>query len=76
MITLWRSGKTVRFPRLTLFGRSVLLLTAELLANAICWVVSAVLFGRKPETRPVLSLALLAWVSAVAYHFQSQPVRS
>ncbi|KAI8986207.1 NicO-domain-containing protein [Trametes punicea] len=48
-------------PRLTLFGRSVLLLAAELLANAICWVVCAILFGRRAETRPILSLALLAW---------------
>ncbi|TBU39468.1 NicO-domain-containing protein [Dichomitus squalens] len=60
MTTPRRSGKPARL-RLTLFGRSVLLLTAELLANAVCWAVSAVLFGRRPETRPVLSLALLAW---------------
>ncbi|KAI0333765.1 NicO-domain-containing protein [Cubamyces sp. BRFM 1775] len=48
-------------PRLTILGRSVLLLTAELLANAVCWVVCAILFGRHAETRPILSLALLAW---------------
>ncbi|KAI0755148.1 high-affinity nickel-transport protein-domain-containing protein [Daedaleopsis nitida] len=48
-------------PRLTLFGRSVLLLAAELLANAACWIVCAILFGRRPATRPVLALALLAW---------------
>ncbi|KAI0770516.1 high-affinity nickel-transport protein-domain-containing protein [Fomes fomentarius] len=47
--------------RLTLFGRSLLLLTAELLANAVCWIVCAVLFARRPATRPILSLALLAW---------------
>lgn len=50
---------------LTLFGRSLLLLTAELLANAVCWIVCAVLFARRPATRPILSLALLAWVSPV-----------
>ncbi|RPD62214.1 NicO-domain-containing protein [Lentinus tigrinus ALCF2SS1-7] len=48
-------------PRLTLFGRSLLLLTAELLANAVCWIVCAILFGRRPATRSILSLALLAW---------------
>ncbi|KAI0352650.1 NicO-domain-containing protein [Trametes cingulata] len=48
-------------PRLTLFGRSVLLLAGELLANAVCWIVCAVLFGRHAETRPILSLALLSW---------------
>ncbi|KAI0662057.1 NicO-domain-containing protein [Cubamyces menziesii] len=48
-------------PRLTILGRSVLLLSAELLANAVCWVVCAILFGRHAETRPILSLALLAW---------------
>ncbi|CDO71702.1 hypothetical protein BN946_scf184915.g46 [Trametes cinnabarina] len=48
-------------PRLTLLGRSLLLLAAELLANAICWITCGILFGRGPETRPILSLALLAW---------------
>lgn len=47
--------------RLTLLGRSTLLLTAELLANAVFWVVAAILFARKQQTRSVLSLALLAW---------------
>ncbi|KAI0714024.1 high-affinity nickel-transport protein-domain-containing protein [Cerioporus squamosus] len=57
------SVRRPRFPRptLTLFGRSLLLLTAELLANAVCWIVSAILFARRPATRPILSLALLAW---------------
>ncbi|KAI0822016.1 NicO-domain-containing protein [Trametes gibbosa] len=58
----WRlNGAYAGLPRLTLFGRSLLLLAAELLANAVCWVVAAVLFGRHAETRPLLSLALLAW---------------
>ncbi|KAI0087802.1 high-affinity nickel-transport protein-domain-containing protein [Irpex rosettiformis] len=51
----------IRLPRLTLFGRSVLLLGSELLANAICWIVAGILFGRNKPTRPILSLALLAW---------------
>ncbi|KIY43030.1 NicO-domain-containing protein [Fistulina hepatica ATCC 64428] len=46
---------------LTLFGRSLLLITVELLSNAVLWIVCAILFGRKEETRRVLSLALLAW---------------
>ena len=52
-------------PRLTLFGRSSLLLVAELLANAVCWIACGVLFGRREDTRPILSLALLSWVSQV-----------
>ncbi|OSD07399.1 NicO-domain-containing protein [Trametes coccinea BRFM310] len=56
-----RLGGTRIHPRLTLFGRSVLLLAAELLANAVCWIVCGILFGRRAETRPILSLALLAW---------------
>ncbi|KAI0802053.1 high-affinity nickel-transport protein-domain-containing protein [Irpex lacteus] len=50
-----------RLPRLTLFGRSVLLLGTELLVNAVCWIVAGILFGRNEATRPILSLALLAW---------------
>ena len=70
----WRlsSLHPVYLPRLTLFGRSALLLAAELLANVVCWIATAILFGRKPETQPILSLALLAWVSAViAFRFLS-----
>ncbi|KAF9468489.1 high-affinity nickel-transport protein-domain-containing protein, partial [Collybia nuda] len=47
--------------RLTLFGRSLLLVVSELLLNAICWIVAGILFGRNRNTQPVLSLALLAW---------------
>ncbi|KAJ6605678.1 high-affinity nickel-transport protein-domain-containing protein [Mycena sp. CBHHK59/15] len=46
---------------LTLFGRSLLLISALALANAVCWIVAGILFGRKSETQPILSLALLAW---------------
>ena len=51
--------------RLTLFGRSVVLVGCELLANAICWVVAGILFGGRRETQSILSLSLLAWVGAV-----------
>ncbi|KAI0269739.1 high-affinity nickel-transport protein-domain-containing protein [Gloeopeniophorella convolvens] len=47
--------------RLTLFGRSALLIGAELLTNAICWVVAGILFGGHKDRQPILSLALLAW---------------
>ncbi|KAK0464438.1 NicO-domain-containing protein [Desarmillaria tabescens] len=57
-MTLWTP---CRLPRLTLFGRSLLLVTSEFLANAICWTVAGILFGRSRETQPILSLALLAW---------------
>ncbi|KAH6911395.1 NicO-domain-containing protein [Coprinopsis sp. MPI-PUGE-AT-0042] len=46
---------------LTIFGRSVLLIATELLANAICWAIAAILFASKAENRPILSMALLAW---------------
>lgn len=55
--TAWRDR-----PRLTLFGRALLLLSTELLVNGALWAVAGVLFARDPATRPVLGLALLAWV--------------
>ena len=51
-----------RVPKLTIFGRSLLLITLELLANALFWVIAGILFGRNDDSRPVLNLALLAWV--------------
>ncbi|KAH9080626.1 NicO-domain-containing protein [Lactarius deliciosus] len=50
-----------RRHRLTLFGRSVVLIGCELLANAICWIVAGILFGGRRETQPILGLSLLAW---------------
>jgi len=47
--------------KLTLFGRSLLLITLELLANAVVWVATGLVFGLRTETRSTLSLALLAW---------------
>ncbi|KZT18443.1 NicO-domain-containing protein [Neolentinus lepideus HHB14362 ss-1] len=52
---------STRKLRLTLFGRSLLLVICELLANAICWIVCASLFSKTAGSRPILSLALLAW---------------
>lgn len=52
--------------RLTLFGRSVVLIGCELLANAICWIIAGILFGGRKETQSILSLSLLAWVGAVS----------
>ncbi|KIY72001.1 NicO-domain-containing protein [Cylindrobasidium torrendii FP15055 ss-10] len=51
----------MRLPPLTIFGRSLLLVVGEVLANAICWIVAAVLFAPSRETQGVLGLALLAW---------------
>ena len=65
------SRRFAPLPRLTLFGRSALLLTIELLANAVCWIVCAILFGRHANTRPILSLALLSWVSAAVIRLSS-----
>lgn len=48
--------------RLTLFGRSLLLLASELLANIVCWIVAGLLFGKHTHRESVLSLALLSWV--------------
>ena len=43
-------------------GRSLLLIVSELLANAICWIVAGIVFGKHDNAQPFLSLALLAWV--------------
>ncbi|ELU38249.1 NicO domain-containing protein [Rhizoctonia solani AG-1 IA] len=51
-----------KWPRLTIFGRSFLLVACELLVNALFWVIAGLLFGRRHETHGVLNLCLLAWV--------------
>lgn len=56
---LWVSR---RRRRLTLFGRSVMLVGCELLANVACWLVAGILFSGRKSTQPILGLALLAWV--------------
>ncbi|KAI0304491.1 high-affinity nickel-transport protein-domain-containing protein [Multifurca ochricompacta] len=55
------SLKSLGCRHLTLFGRSVVLVGCELLANVICWIVAGILFGGRKETQPILSLSLLAW---------------
>ncbi|CAE6458500.1 unnamed protein product [Rhizoctonia solani] len=50
-----------KLPRLTIFGRSLLLITGELLVNALFWVIAGLLFGRHNETHSILNLCLLAW---------------
>ena len=52
----------LRPPKLTIFGRSLLLILLELFTNALFWVMAGVLFGKDSNTRPVLNLALLSWV--------------
>ena len=56
---LWVSR---RRRRLTLFGRSAMLVGCELLANAACWLAAGILFSGHKDTQPILGLALLAWV--------------
>lgn len=57
--------------QLTTFGRSLLLIVSELLANAACWIVAGVLFGKNQDTQSILSLALLAWVCAVTHELST-----
>lgn len=40
---------------LTVFGRSLLLVSLEVAANAICWAIAA-------RSHAILGLAILAWV--------------
>lgn len=56
-----RSRRRCSLPRLTLFGRSVLLVLAELAANLLLWIVAIALFAPDPSRRGVLSLVLVAW---------------
>ncbi|WVW83261.1 hypothetical protein I302_105280 [Kwoniella bestiolae CBS 10118] len=44
--------------KLTLLGRSILLVGGELLANAICWIAAGICFR---DADGLLGLALLAW---------------
>jgi hypothetical protein len=52
--------------RLTIFGRAVILLSSELLANIAFWIVAGLLFARITATRGVMSLCMLAWVRPLA----------
>lgn len=44
----------------TLLGRAILLISAELLANAVCWIAAALALR---QADGLLGLAFLAWVS-------------
>ena len=61
-----------RLPKLTIFGRSLLLLTGELFLNALFWVVAGLLFGQRNETHGVLNLCLLAWVSILLFALEQK----
>ncbi|KIJ64544.1 hypothetical protein HYDPIDRAFT_40285 [Hydnomerulius pinastri MD-312] len=52
--TLPKFNNKLIFPSLTLFGRSLLLVVVEVLANAVCWAIAA-------QSHALLSLAILAW---------------
>jgi hypothetical protein len=56
------SLQRLRIPGLTIFGRSLLLISLEVCSNALFWIMAGILFGRNDDTRPILNLALLAWV--------------
>lgn len=62
----------LRLPKLTIFGRSLLLIVLELFTNLLFWAVAGILFGRDNSTRPVLNLALLAWVCIPNLHASPQ----
>ncbi|KAJ7784464.1 NicO-domain-containing protein [Mycena metata] len=46
---------------LSLFGRSLLLVSSLLLFNAFAWILAGIFFGPREDTQPILGLALLAW---------------
>lgn len=56
----------MQIPRLTILGRTVLLITAEILANIACWAATGIVFSKHPA---LLGLALLAWVIAISWRF-------
>ena len=62
---LQQRAAAVRRVRLTLFGRACAILAAELAANALLWLVAAVLFTRPGQDRNVLSLTLVSCRGAV-----------
>ncbi|KAL0067115.1 hypothetical protein AAF712_005902 [Marasmius tenuissimus] len=61
-----------RLPRLTIFGRSLLLIALEVLANVGCWAAAAAMFATKEDTRSILGLALLAWDGGELMQEQTQ----
>jgi nickel/cobalt transporter (NiCoT) family protein len=63
----WRIARVTRSHRLTLLGRSAVLIGCEIIANTICWVIAGILFGGHKDTQSILSLSLLAWVGTVPF---------
>ncbi|GLB38368.1 putative high-affinity nickel-transport protein [Lyophyllum shimeji] len=59
----------------TLLGRSVVLATSEGAANAICWSVAGILFAQNQNSRPILSLALLAWTLGLRHALDADHIR-
>ena len=57
--------KNVLDLKLTLFGRSLLLVVGEILANVVLWVIAALLFRK--DMQSVLGLCLLAWVKGSSH---------
>jgi hypothetical protein len=53
-----------QWPRLTMLGRSVTLITGLILFNAGCWVAAAFLFRGHAggDANGIMGLAMLAWV--------------
>ncbi|KZT60290.1 NicO-domain-containing protein [Calocera cornea HHB12733] len=60
--------------RLTIIGRSIVLLGSLLVFNALCWILAGLLFGRRSETRDVLSLCLLAWTYGLRHALDSDHI--
>lgn len=60
---LQQRAAAVRRARLSLFGRACAILAAELAANALLWLVAAVLFTRPGQDRNVLSLTLVSGIA-------------
>ena len=53
---------------LTLFAKTVLILVAELAANALLWIIAAIVFTRAADTQHrVLGLALVAWTTGLRH---------
>lgn len=54
-----------QLPRLTIFGRSVLLISGEVVLNVAMWIIAVILFRphASGDAGDLLSLAMLSWVS-------------
>jgi hypothetical protein len=57
-----RTPLAIHTRRLTLFGRSSVLIAAVVLANVGCWILAGLTFS---QTDGLVNLAFLAWVCLV-----------